>query len=139
LTLRLREVAGLPAADLNPPVVAQTGDPFSALRVTHLLARIPRGEPVRLRDIVDQLNGDYLDWSFSRGVVLAAIVQLQANWMADYRNRDGIVLVEGQTGEELIIEDSGRVDGWMVRQVERLIGECRERLLAFARDEGAIP
>lgn len=120
-------------------MVAASGDPFSALRVVHLLARLPRGRAVRLRDIVDRLNADYLDWSFSRSVVLDAIVQLQANWQADYRTRAGIHLDAGAAGEELLIEDSPRVDPWIVRQVERLAGECRERLAAFARDEGALP
>jgi hypothetical protein len=37
------------------------------------------------------------------------------------------------------IEDSSRVDPWIVRQVERLADECRQRLRAFAVEEGAIP
>ena len=41
---------------------------------------------------------DYVDWSFSRRVVIAAIVQLQANWMADYRNSDGITLERRAAG-----------------------------------------
>ena len=53
--LNLRDMPGLPAADLAPPVVAEPGDPFASLRVVHLVARIPRGEPVRLRDIVDEV------------------------------------------------------------------------------------
>ena len=115
----LRETPGLPDARIQPPVVAEAGDPFAELRVVHLLARIPRGQPVRVRDIVDRLNAEHLDWSFSRAVVIAAIVQLQANWRADYRNSDGIVLQDGPAGPELLIEDSSRVDPWIVRQVER--------------------
>jgi hypothetical protein len=88
-----------------------------------------------VRDIADRLNADYLDWSFSRAVVSAAIVQLQANWLADYRNSDGIVLVEGPAGPELVIEDSSRVDPWIVRQAERLRATCEERLREFAIDE----
>jgi hypothetical protein len=139
VSISLRSVAGLPEPDINPPVVAQSGDPFSALRAAHLLARIPRGRPVRLRDIVDRLNADYLDWSFSRAVVLSVVVQLQSNWMADYLSREGIVLQDSDAGEEVIIEDSSRVDPWIVRQVERLAAECQEQLRAFARDEGATP
>jgi hypothetical protein len=139
VTLGLRQVADLPDPNISPPVVAESGDPFAALRVAHLLARLPRGEAVRLRDIVDRLNADYLDWSFSRPVVLSVIVQLQANWLADYRNRDGILLQEGAAGEELVIEDSSRVEPWIARQVERLAAKCRERLRAFAREEGALP
>lgn len=133
--MQLRDMPGLPDPTLQPPTVAQSGDPFSQLRVVHLLARIPRGEAVRVRDIVDQLNVDYLDWSFSRGVVTDSVVQLQANWMADYRNRDGIVLRDGPTGPELILEDSSRVDPWMARQAQRLHATCVERLRAFAIEE----
>src|SRR5262245_1564401 len=115
--MELREVPGLPPADVSPPVVAEAGDPFADLRVVHLLARLPRGDAVRVRDIVDRLNRDHLDWSFSRTVVLAAIVQLQANWRADYRDHDGMRLEVGAAGEELRIEDSSRVDPWIVRQV----------------------
>ncbi|CAN5742462.1 hypothetical protein BH23CHL8_BH23CHL8_24300 [soil metagenome] len=135
----LRDTPGLPDPHLQPPTLAEAGDPFAALRVAHLLARIPRGQAVRVRDIVDQLNVEHLDWSFSRGVVVAAAVQLQANWQADYRNADGIVLREGLTGAEIVLEDTSRVDPWIVRQVERLHAECGERLRAFAIEEGAIP
>jgi hypothetical protein len=135
----LRSIADLAAADLQPPVVAQAGDPFADLRVVHLLARIPRGQPVRVRDIVERLNAEHLDWSFSRTVVVAAIVQLQANWRADYRSSDGIALAEGTAGPEVVIEDSARVDPWILRQVERRRDECLARLQAFAQDEGAIP
>jgi hypothetical protein len=137
--LTLRPLPGLPADDLQPPVIAEAGDPFASLRVVHLLARVPRGERIRLRDIVDRLNADHLGWSFGREVVVAAIVQLQANWMADYRNADGIVLEDGPAGPEVRIEDTPRVDGWITRQADRLAGECHERLRRFATDEGAIP
>jgi len=135
----LREVPGLPAADVAPPVIAEPGDPFAALRVVHLVARIPRGQPVRLRDIVDWLNAEYVDWAFSRPVVAAAILQLQANWRADYRTTDGIRVSDDLTGGTVEIEDSQRVDTWIVRQVERLAAECHARLRAFAVEEGAIP
>ena len=88
MTLELRDVSGLPDPNIRPPTVAQTGDPFAALRVAHLVARLPRGKPVRLRDVVDRLNAEYLDWSFSRPVVVAVVVQLQANWMADFQDAE---------------------------------------------------
>ena len=138
MSLDLRDVSGLPTPDLRPPTIAETGDPFAALRIAHLFARLPKGETVRLRDIVDRLNADYLDWSFSRPVVLALAVQLQANWAADFRTTAGFELREGTHGEEVVIEDSPRAEPWLVRQVERLAADCRERLRAFARDEGAI-
>jgi len=139
LTLSLRDVPGLPDPNLRPPTIAEAGDPISALRVAHLISRLPRGEPVRLRDVVDRLNLDYLDWSFSRSVVAAVVVQLQSNWTADFRSQQGFELTVGVAGEELTIEDSSRVEPWLVRQVERLAAESLARLRAFARDEGAIP
>jgi hypothetical protein len=138
MTLALRDVPGLPPADVLPPTIAEPGDPFSALRVAHLLARIERGAPVRLRDIVDRLNSDYLDWSFSRAVVVSVAVQLQANWLTDFRTGDGFELQAGSHGEEITIEDSSRAEAWLIRQVDRLREECRDRLRTFARDEGAI-
>lgn len=137
--LILRDTPGLPPADIAPPVVAEPGDPFASLRVIHLVARIPRGQPVRLRDIVDRLNAEHVDWSFSRPVVAAAVLQLQANWMADYRTVDGIRIADDVAGGTVEIEDSQRVDPWITRQVERLADTCRERLRAFAVEEGAIP
>jgi hypothetical protein len=137
--LSLRDVPGLPDPAIAPPTIAEPGDPFARLRVVHLLARIPRGEPVRVRDIVDRLNADYLDWSFSRRVVEDAVLQLQSNWMADYRNVEGIMLTEGSAGSELRIEDSSRVDPWIARQALRLAEECRQALRDFAVQEGETP
>jgi hypothetical protein len=137
--LNLRDTPGLPDPDIAPPVIAAPGDPFASLRVIHLAARIPRGEPVRLRDMVDRLNAEYVDWSFTRPVVATAILQLQANWTADYRSVEGIRIADDLTGGTVEIENSHRVDPWIVRQVERLATECHARLRAFAVEEGAIP
>jgi hypothetical protein len=137
--LDLHQRPDLPDPHIDPPQVADPGDPFAEVRVVHLLARIPRGRPVRLRDLVDRLNAEYTDWSFSRRVVEDAIVQLQANWMTDYRNREGILLGEDQTGPTVTIEDTSRVDPWVGRQLDRLVAACRQRLDAFALEEGAIP
>src|SRR5512134_3907697 len=106
----------MPGGDLTPPIVAESGDPFAGLRVVDLVARVPRGVPVRLASIVDRLNATHLDWLFSERVVADALLQLQANWMADYRNVSGIVIDEGPAGATLTIEDSTRVDPWIVRQ-----------------------
>ena len=124
---------GLPRPDLAPPVVAESGDPFAALRVIELLARIERGRPIRLADIVDRLNATYVDWMFPEGVVADVAVGLQANWMTDYRNSSGIVLEDGPYGPTIEIEDSSRVDPWIVRQAEREAADCRQRLDAFSR------
>jgi hypothetical protein len=137
--LELHDVPDLPDPRIEPPVVAASGDPFSELRVVHLVSRLPRGRAVRVRDVVDRLNADHLGWSFSRRVVLDTIVQLQANWQSDFRSRDGILLEEGPAGEELTMEDTNRIEPWLVRQAERLARECRQRLRDFARDEGGLP
>jgi hypothetical protein len=123
----------MPAADLAPPVVAESGDPFAALRIVDLVAQLERGRPIDLRAIVDRLNATHLDWLFSERVVADAILQLQANWMADYRNVSGIVLEDGPAGSTLTIEDSTRVDPWIVRQALRLADACRAALDEFSR------
>jgi len=125
--------AGLPDAGLQPPTIAESGDPFSALRVIDLVARMDRGRPVRLDDLVDRLNAVHLDWLFTRAVVADVLVALQANWMADYRNSSGIVLEDGDYGPTVVLEDSSRVDPWIVRQAQREAAECRRRLDEFAR------
>ena len=105
----------------------------------HLLARLPRAELIRVRDIVDRLNAEHLDWSFSRAVVIASAVQLQANWRCDYRSSDGILLQDGPAGPELLHRGQCRVDPWIVRQVERRRAVCLEQLRVFAIEEGAAP
>jgi len=124
---------GLPEPTLQPPQVAESDDPFSALRVIHVLARLERGRPFRLDDVAAALNAIHLDWLFSRSVVTDVALQLQANWLADYRNSSGIVLDDSPHGPTISIEDSSRVDPWIVRQAERTASECRQRLLAFSR------
>ena len=125
--------AGLPDPDIAPPVIAETGDPFTALRIIDLLARLERGTPIRLADIVDRLNASYLDWLFTAPVVADVVLQLQANWMADYRNSSGIVVEDGPLGATVAIEDSSRVDPWIVRQAVREAASCTERLAEFSR------
>ena len=125
--------AGMPDPNIAPPVIAESGDPFSALRVIDAVARMDRGRPVRLDDLVDRLNATYLDWLFTRAVVADTLVALQANWMADYRNSGGIVLDDGPSGPPVTLEDSSRVDPWIVRQAHREAVSCHERLAAFAR------
>jgi hypothetical protein len=123
----------MPAPDVAPPVVAESGDPFAALRVIDLLARLPRGKPVELRSIVDRLNATHLDWLFSERVVADAVVQLAANWAADFRSTAGVVIDEGAYGPTVTIEDSPRVDPWIVRQAQRIAASCGEILADFSR------
>ena len=139
-TIALRATpAGLPDTSslegLRPPTIAESGDPFSTARVLDLVARIERGRPVRLDDIVAALNAQLLDWLFDRRVVADALLALQVNWMADYRNASGIVLEEGPYGPTVTIEESSRVDPWIVRQIEREIAACRRALDDFSRLE----
>jgi hypothetical protein len=129
--------AGLPEPDIQPPTIAESGDPFSALRVVTLVARIERGRPVRIADIVDRLNAIHLDWIFSPAVVTDVALQLQANWMSDYRNSSGIVVDDGPYGATVSIEDSSRVDPWIVRQAQRQADACRDRLSRFSRRDRA--
>ncbi|MEA2677227.1 MAG: hypothetical protein QOJ81_1368 [Chloroflexota bacterium] len=135
--MKLRDGGGLPDPGIAPPVTAESGDPFAGLRVAHLIARLPRGESVRLADVVDRLNSDYLDWWFSRSVVAAVAVQLAANWQADFRSSVGFEVTAGDRGDELLIEDTSRAENWLMRQVERYAATCRDRLGQFARAEGA--
>lgn len=124
---------GLPDPLIVPPTIAETGDPFTGIRVLDLLARLQRGTPVRLADIVDRLNATYLDWLFTLPVVADVALQLQANWMTDYRNSSGIVVEDGPLGATIAIEDSTRVDPWIVRQAQREAASCTERLAEFSR------
>ncbi len=129
---------GFPVTLPNPPVIAESGDPFSALRVIDLVARMDRGRLIRLDDLVDRLNATYLDWLFTRAVVTDTLVTLQANWMADYRNASGIVLDDGPTGPVVTLEDSSRVDPWITSQAGRVAAACAEALAEFARRDRPV-
>ncbi len=136
--LRLRPAPdGLPDPNVQPPTIAESGDPFAALRILHLVARVERRRPVRLGDLVDQLNVTYLDWLFTQATVADALLQLQVNWMSDYRNSSGIVLEDDVYGPTLTIEDTSRVDPWLVRQVQRKAVECARRLMEFSLNESS--
>ena len=124
---------GLPEPNISPPMLAESGDPFTALRVVTLLARIERGKPIRLADVADRLNAIHLDWIFPLAVVANVTLQLQANWMADYRNSSGIVIEDGPYGPTIEIEDTSRVDPWIVRQANREAATCRDLLAEFSR------
>jgi hypothetical protein len=116
-----------------PPVIAESGDPFTTLRVVDAVARLERGRPVRLDALVDRLNAAHVDWLFTRDVVVSVLVALQANWLADYRNATGIVLDDAPGGATVTVEDSSRVDPWIVRQAQREAAACRAALDEFAR------
>ena len=125
--------AGMPDPAITPPTIAEARDPFTTVRVVDLIARLERGRAVRLADLADRLNASYLDWLFPVPVIADVALQLQANWMADYRNSSGIAVEDGPSGPTLTIEDSTRVDPWIVRQAQRAAAECTERLAEFSR------
>ncbi len=127
---------GMPDPSIAPPVVAESGDPFTAVRVIDLVARLERGRAIRLEDVAGRLEAIYLDWMFPVPVVVDVALQLQANWMVDYRNSSGIVVADGPSGPVLTIEDSSRVDPWIARQAQRTAAECIERLSEFSRRDG---
>ena len=130
--------AGFPVDRPRPPVVAESRDPFATLLILDAVARMDRGSEIRVDDLVDRLNAANLDWLFTRGVVVDALVALQANWIADYRSTTGILLEEGERGAVVTLEDTPRVDPWLVAQGDRLAAECREALRAFARRDTAF-
>ena len=124
---------GLPTDLPAPPVIAESGDPFTLLRVIDLVARLPRAAAIPLGTITDRLNASHLDWLFDERVVADALLQLQANWMADYRNTTGIAIDAEDGRAQLTIEDSPRVDPWIVGQAQRQLAACRQALLDFSR------
>lgn len=125
--------AGFPSERPAPPVIADADDPFTSLRVIEAVARMERGRPVPIDALTDHLNASHLDWLFTREVVVSVLVTLHVNWMADYRNTSGIVLQEGAGGATVQLEDSSRVDPWLVRQAQREGAACQEVLIEFAR------
>ncbi|MEO7665308.1 MAG: hypothetical protein ABIV26_09295 [Candidatus Limnocylindrales bacterium] len=125
--------ARMPDPGLRPPVVAESRDPFATLRIVDLVARLPRGEPLSLAAVVDRLNALHLEWLFTERVVADALLQLQANWAADYRSTGGILVEDGPQGASVSVEDSPRVDPWIVGQARRTADECRVVLDDFSR------
>ena len=72
--------------------------PFARLRIVHLLSRLPRNTTLQLRDVLAWLNASFLDWSFNEKVLLATLVQLQANWSISFHGDDRIVLDRNERG-----------------------------------------
>ena len=129
-------VAGMPEADLTPPQIARIGDPFATLRLIAFVARLRRNETLQLRDVVVTLNAAYLDWYFAEKVVLAGLVQLQANWSISYHGDDRIVLDRNERGHTLLIVDSTKMTPFLVGQATRLREECDEELRRFSLGDG---
>jgi hypothetical protein len=127
---------GMPDPHQVPPQLARSGDPFSALRVVHFVSRLRRNETLQLRDVVAALNADYLDWFFSEKVVLAELVQLQANWAISFHGDDRIVLDRNERGHTLLIIDSTKMSSFLVNEARRLTEACAAELRRFTLGDG---
>jgi hypothetical protein len=126
---------GMPDPDVAPPQVARAGDPFASLRIVVGLSRVSRNLTHQLRDVVTALNAAYLDWSFDEAVVLAELVQLQANWSISFHGEDRIVIGENERGRTVLIVDSTKMTPFLVAQAQAQAQACDDALRAFARDE----
>ena len=130
---------GMPDPQLVPPQIARSGDPFAALRIVHFLSRLRRNETLQLRDVVTALNGEFLHWSFSEKVVLAEIVQLQANWGLSFHGDDRIVLDRNERGHTLLVVDSTKMSSFLVNEARRLADACADELRRFTLGDGISP
>ncbi len=122
----------MPAPDLAPPQIARAGDPFAALRIVHFVSRLRRNETLQVRDAVVALNAEFLDWSFNEKVVLAELVQLQANWSISFHGDDRIVLDRNERGHTLLIVDSQKMSTFLVNEANRLVEACNAELRDFS-------
>ncbi|MGH2401408.1 MAG: hypothetical protein ACRDE6_01750 [Candidatus Limnocylindria bacterium] len=127
---------GMPDPQLVPPQLARSGDPFAALRVVHFVSRLRRNETLQLRDVVVALNAEFLDWYFSEKVVLAELVQLQANWAISFHGDDRIVLDRNERGHTLLIIDSTKMSSFLVNEARRLAEACADELRRFTLGDG---
>ncbi len=127
---------GMPEPELSPPQIGRSGDPFAALRIVHFLSRVRRNETHQLRDVVAALNAEFLDWSFSEKVVLAEIVQLQANWGISFHGDDRIVLDRNERGHTLLLVDSTKMSSFLVNEARRLSDACEAELRRFTLGDG---
>ncbi len=130
---------GMPDPILAPPQIARSGDPFAALRLVHFISRLQRNVSLQLRDVVAALNAAYLDWYFSEKVVLAELVQLQANWAISFHGEDRLILDRNQRGHTLLIVDSTKMSGFLVNEARRLADACEEELRRFTLGDGVSP
>ncbi|HEY7332694.1 MAG TPA: hypothetical protein VH859_06990 [Candidatus Limnocylindria bacterium] len=130
---------GMPDPELAPPQIARGGDPFARLRLVHFLSRVRRNTTHQLRDVVAALNAAFLDWSFSEKVVLAEIVQLQANWAISFHGDDRIVLDRNERGHTLLIVDSSKMTAFLVAEGRRAAESAEEELRRFTLGDGVSP
>jgi hypothetical protein len=127
---------GMPDPALAPPQIARSGDPFAALRVVHFVSRLRRNDTLQVRDVASALNAEFLDWYFSEKVVLAELVQLQANWGISFHGDDRIVLDRNERGHTLLVIDSTKMSSFLVNEARRLAEACTEELRRFTLGDG---
>ncbi|HEY6608153.1 MAG TPA: hypothetical protein VI277_03065 [Candidatus Limnocylindria bacterium] len=130
---------GMPDPSLAPPQIARSGDPFASLRIVHFFSRLTRNRTHQLRDVVVALNAEFLDWSFSEKVVLAELVQLQANWSISFHGDDRIVLDRNERGHTLLVVDSTKMSSFLVAEGRRLADACVDELRRFTLGDGISP
>ena len=133
------DLSALPESAPTPPQIARVGDPFASLRMVEFVARIRRNQTHQLRDVAAALNAAYLDWYFPEKVVLAALVQLQANWSISYHGEDRIVLDRNERGHTLLMVDSTKMTPFLAAQATRLRDACDEELRRFTLGDGISP
>ena len=126
----------MPDQHLAPPQLARSGDPFASLRIVHFVSRLRRNETLQLRDVVGAINAEFLDWYFSEKVLLAELVQLQANWGISFHGDDRIVLDRNERGHTLLIVDSTKMSSFLVNEARRLSEACSEELRRFTLGDG---
>jgi hypothetical protein len=130
---------GMPDPNLAPPQIAHGGDVFARLRIVHFLARVPRNVTLQLRDVVAMLNAEFLDWYFPEKVVLAELVQLQANWSISFHGEDRIVLDRNERGHTLLVVDSTRMTAFLLAEAKRAADQANEELRRFTLGDGVSP
>jgi hypothetical protein len=126
----------MPDPRQTPPQIARDGDSFAALRIVHFVSRLHRNRAHQLRDVVAALNAEFLDWYFSEKVVLAELVQLQANWAISFHGDDRIVLDRNERGHTLLVIDSTKMSTFLVAEARRLADACAEELRRFTLGDG---
>ncbi len=130
---------GMPDPEMHPPQIARSGDPFASLRIVHFVSRLARNQTHQLRDVQLALNAAFLDWTFSEKVLLAELVQLQANWAISFHGDDRIVLDRNERGHTLLIVDSTKMSSFLVNEGRRLADACADELRRFTLGDGISP
>jgi len=127
---------GMPDPHIIPPQIARVGDPFAALRIVHFVSRLRRNETLQVRDVAAALNAEFLDWYFSEKVLLAELVQLQANWGISFHGDDRLVLDRNERGHTLLVIDSTKMSTFLVNEARRLAEACAEERRRFTLGDG---